>query len=167
MEKLLDELVKRLKGAYGQELVSVILFGSAVAGEFHAKFSDLNILCVLKSIDLQELEKAKEAVAWWVKQKQPLPLFLSRAEVNNSQDAFPIEFLDIQHNHRVLHGEDVLAKIEVRTEQHRRQVEHEIRSALVRLRDATWASSGTINKSPGSCLTLATFFHPFPAYSDR
>jgi hypothetical protein len=55
--------------------------------------------------------------------------------VENSQDAFPIEFLDIQHNHRILHGEDVVAKIEVKTPQHRRQVEHEMRSRLLRLRE--------------------------------
>ncbi len=135
MDKLLDELVSRLKSAYGQDLVSVILFGSAASGEFHEKFSDLNVLCVLKSIDLRELEKSEEAVSWWLKQKQPLPLFLSQEEVETSQDAFPIEFIDIQHNHRVLHGEDVVAKIEVKTEQHRRQVEHEIRSRLLRLRE--------------------------------
>jgi predicted nucleotidyltransferase len=135
MDKLLDELVSRLKGAYGQELVSVILYGSAAAGEFHEKFSDLNVLCVLKSIGLGELEKGEEVVGWWRKQNQPLPLFLSREEVENSQDAFPIEFLDIQHNHRILHGEDVVAKIAVDTPQHRRQVEHEIRSMLLRLRE--------------------------------
>lgn len=135
MDKLLDEMVSRLKGAYGQDLVSVILFGSAAAGEFHEKFSDLNVLCVLKSLGLRELEKGEEAVGWWLKQKQPLPLFLSQEEVGHSQDAFPIEFIDIQHNHRVLHGEDVVAKIDVKPQQHRRQVEHEIRSRLLRLRE--------------------------------
>jgi predicted nucleotidyltransferase len=135
MDKLLNELVSRLKVAYGPDLVSVVLYGSAAAGEFHEKFSDLNVLCVLNSLGVRELEKGEEAVGWWLKQKQPLPLFLSREEVENSHDAFPIEFLDIQHNHRVLHGEDVVAKIEIKTHQHRRQVEHEMRSKLLRLRE--------------------------------
>lgn len=135
MEKLLNELVSRLKSAYGDNLVSVVLYGSAATGEYHEKFSDLNVLCVLKSIGVRELEKGEEAVGWWLKQKQPLPLFLSREEVDNSCDAFPIEFLDIQQNHRILYGEDVVEKIEVKTPQHRRQVEHETRSGLLRLRD--------------------------------
>lgn len=135
MEKLLNELVSRLKGAYGDGLVSVVLYGSAATGEYHEKFSDLNVLCVLNSIGVKELEKGEEAVAWWLKQKQPLPLFLSREEVVNSHDAFPIEFLDIQQSHRILHGEDVVANIEVKMPQHRRQVEHEMRSALLRLRE--------------------------------
>ena len=135
MEKLLNELVNRLKNAYGDNLVSVVLYGSAAAGEYHEKFSDLNVLCVLKSIGVRELEKGEEAVGWWLKQKQPLPLFLSCEEVENSHDAFPIEFLDIQQNHRILHGEDVVAKVDVKTPQHRRQVEHETRSGLLRLRE--------------------------------
>ena len=135
MDKILNELVSRLKNAYGESLVSVVLYGSAVTGEFHEKFSDLNVLCVLKTIGVRELEKSEEAVAWWLKQKQPLPLFLSREEVENSHDAFPIEFLDIQQSHRLLYGENVVANIEVKTHQHRRQVEHELRSALLRLRE--------------------------------
>ena len=135
MEKILNELVSRLKNAYGDSLVSVVLYGSAATGEYHEKFSDLNVLCVLKTIGVRELEKSEEAVSWWLKQKQPLPLFLSREEVENSHDAFPIEFLDIQQSHRLLHGENVVANIEVNTHQHRRQVEHELRSGLLRLRE--------------------------------
>jgi hypothetical protein len=135
MGKLLAELVNRLKGVYGSDLVSVVLYGSAATGEYHEKFSDLNVLCVLKSIGVRELEKGEAVAGWWLKQKQPLPLFLSRQEVENSHDAFPIEFLDIQQNHRLLHGEDVVATIEVKTHQHRRQVEHEMRSRLLRLRE--------------------------------
>lgn len=135
MEKLLVGLVDRLKNAYGDDLVSVVLYGSAATGEFHEKFSDLNVLCVLKTIGLEELEKGEEPVSWWRKQKQPIPLFLSREAVENSHDAFPIEFLDMQMSHRVLYGEDVIAAIEVKTHHHRRQVEHEMRSGLLRLRE--------------------------------
>jgi predicted nucleotidyltransferase len=134
MEKLLQGLIARLKNAHGDDLVSVVLYGSAATGEFHEKFSDLNVLCVLKSIGVRELEKGTEAVGWWLKQKQPLPLFLSREEVENSHDAFPIEFLDIQKAHRALFGEDVVASIDVKTDQHRRQVEHELRAGVLRLR---------------------------------
>ncbi len=134
-DKLLNELVTRLRGAYGDKLVSVVLYGSAASGEFHKKFSDLNVMCVLKRIGLEELELSGETIRWWQKQKQPPPMMLSREEVENSHDAFPIEFLDIQQNHRILHGEDVVAAIKVHTQQHRRQVEHELRSGLLRLRE--------------------------------
>jgi predicted nucleotidyltransferase len=135
MEKLLNELVSRLQAAYGDDLVSVVLYGSAASGEYHKKFSDLNVLCVLKQVGLAELKRGREAVRWWRKQNQPLPMVLSREEVENANDVFPIEFLDIQQNHRTLHGEDVVAQIVVQTQQHRRQVEHELRGGLLRLRE--------------------------------
>jgi predicted nucleotidyltransferase len=134
MEKLLNDLVSRLRGAYADDLLSVILYGSAAAGEYHEKFSDLNVLVVLKQVGVRELVQGREAVHWWQKQNQPLPLFLAREEIENANDVFPIEFLDIQHNHRILHGEDLAAKITIDTRQHRAQLEHELRSSLLRLR---------------------------------
>jgi hypothetical protein len=112
----------------------VILYGSAASGEYHEKFSDLNVLVILRQVGVRELVKGSEAVRWWQKQNQPLPLFLAREEIENANDVFPIEFLDIQHNHRILHGEDLAAKITIDTHQHRAQLEHELRSSLLRLR---------------------------------
>jgi predicted nucleotidyltransferase len=134
MEKLLNELVKRLQEAYGDDLVSVVLYGSAASGDFHEKFSDLNVLCVLRVVGVPELRKGEKAVEWWVKQKNPAPLILSVEEAVNSHDAFPIEFLDIKQNHRLLFGKDLVSGIVVSTRQHRQQVEHELRMGLLRLR---------------------------------
>ena len=49
-----EQLVSQLSGVYGNTLRSVILYGSAVAGEHIAKRSDYNVLVVLDSIPLEE-----------------------------------------------------------------------------------------------------------------
>ena len=134
-DQLLDGLVSRLTEALGGDLVSVVLYGSAVAGDYQAKVSDLNVLCVLTGIGADELRKVREPVRWWSKKKQPVPIFLSREEIQNAHDAFAIEFLDIRAAYRILHGEDVVADIVVGPEHHRHQVEHELRSRLLRLRE--------------------------------
>src|SRR3990170_2041038 len=134
MEQLLNELVKRLREAYGDDLVSVVLYGSAASGDYQEKFSDLNILCTLRVVGVPELRRGGNVIQWWRKQKQPPPLLLSVEETRNAHDAFPIEFLDIQQSHRVLHGEDLASQIQVNAAHHRRQVEHELRSGLLRLR---------------------------------
>ncbi len=134
-DQLLEELVSRLRAVLGEDLVSVVLYGSAVAGDYQAKVSDLNVLCVLTELGVDELRKLNEPVRWWLKKKQPVPIFLSREEVENAHDAFAIEFLDISAAYRVLHGEDVVAGIEVEPEHHRHQVKHELRSRLLRLRE--------------------------------
>ncbi len=43
----LDEFVQKLKAAAADNLKAVILYGSAATEEFHAKHSDLNILCLV------------------------------------------------------------------------------------------------------------------------
>ena len=134
MKKLLSELVERLKEAYGGDLVSVVLYGSAASGDQQAKFSDLNVICVFKQVGVAELRRGDKCVQWWVKQKQSAPLLISVEEAQNGHDAFPMEFLDIQQSHRVLYGEDLFTQVTVSPANHRRQVEHELRSSLLRLR---------------------------------
>ncbi|MYG04936.1 MAG: hypothetical protein F4173_22460 [Acidobacteriia bacterium] len=60
---------------------------------------------------------------------------LSVEEIQNASDAFAIEFLDIRAAYRILHGEDLVGSIEIESAHHRHQVEHELRSLLLRLRE--------------------------------
>jgi len=61
----LDQLVAKLKQAYADRLISVMLYGSAAVGEHHPKYSDLNVLCVLAAITPRELAAAEETLHWW------------------------------------------------------------------------------------------------------
>jgi predicted nucleotidyltransferase len=134
MEKVLNQLVERLRKAHGEQLISVVLYGSAATGEHHAKFSDYNILCVLNEITPRELGQSEEIFRWWREQGSPSPLLLSEHEVATSTDCFAIEFHDIKRHHRLLHGRDVLSTLVVDNSFYRAQVEHELRAKLLRLR---------------------------------
>src|SRR4029079_6466163 len=46
----LDELVKQLRAAYGDTLRSVVLYGSAAAGEHIAKRADYNMLVIVDAL---------------------------------------------------------------------------------------------------------------------
>jgi predicted nucleotidyltransferase len=134
-EELLQELVQRLRQALADDLVSVVLFGSAVTGDFHEKVSDLNVLCILSTVGPSQLERAFDPIDWWMKRKQPAPVLLSVEEIERAPDAFAIEFTDIRAAYRVLDGKDLIESIEVKPAHHRHQVEHELRSRLLRLRE--------------------------------
>jgi hypothetical protein len=134
VEDLLRGLPDRLRASLGEDLIAVVLYGSAARGEYHEKHSDLNVLCVLRRLSLAELERAAEPVRWWIQHGQPPPLFLSEEEIRHACDVFPIEFLDLRASYRLLYGTDVVAAITVSTVNHRRQLEHELRSRLLRLR---------------------------------
>src|SRR5580698_6789188 len=94
-EKQITEFVGRLKQAAGTNLECVVLFGSAASGEFHADFSDINILCVLRELSAATLAALAPTINAWTKQKFPAPLLFSRVELEHSTDVFAIEMLDI------------------------------------------------------------------------
>jgi predicted nucleotidyltransferase len=134
MQAVLDQLVTRLNKAHGEQLVSVVLYGSAAAGEHDKNFSDINILCVLRQITPVELRAAESVFKWWRAEGNPPPLLLSEHEVETSTDCFAIEFHDIKRNHRILAGKDVVSALEVDNSFYRAQVERELRAKLLRLR---------------------------------
>lgn len=134
MDKLLNELVEKLEKAFGDRLVSVILYGSAAVGDHSGDYSDINIFCVLREVTPRELADAEPIVNWWRKKDNPSPLMMSADEVRSSTDCFPIEFHDIRERHRMLYGEDVVAGLEIDESFYRAQVEYQLRSMLLRLR---------------------------------
>jgi len=132
--KRLEELTARLRKTFGDDLRMAVLYGSGATGEVHAKFSDLNVLCVLRRVSAKELRAAEGLFAWWHSLDNPAPLLLSEEEFHNATDAFPIEFHDIADCHRVLAGEDLMGNRRIDDRYYRGQVEHELRSKLLRLR---------------------------------
>src|ERR1700693_5618658 len=133
-EKKISDFVSRLRTAAGANLESVILFGSAVAGDFHPEFSNVNLFCVVRDSSFAALQAVASVVKWWDRQKQPPPLFMTRHEGERSIDIFSIELIDMQQHHRLLFGEDVLQGFEIPANLHRLQVEYELREKLALLR---------------------------------
>lgn len=142
-ENKIDDFVKRMSAAAGTNLESVILFGSAVAGDFHPEFSNLNLFCVLRDSSFRALQSLAPVTLWWDGQKQPPPLFMTRRELEHSTDVFTIELLDMQQHHRILLGEDVLQGLEIPRDLHRVQVEYELREKLLLLRQQLLLSSNS------------------------
>jgi hypothetical protein len=142
MDKVLVQLLEKLRKAYGERLVSVVLYGSAVTGERHAGFSDYNILCVLTEIMPRELGAGTDLFRWWREQGCPSPLLMTEHEVATSTDCFAIEFRDIQAHHQILFGKDVVSGLAMEDGFYRAQVEHDLRAKLLRLRQK---ASGMLN----------------------
>jgi hypothetical protein len=134
MDNAVQQLVEKLQKAYGDRLVSVVLYGSAAAGDHQEKFSDYNVLCVLSRITPRELADSEAIFRWWREQGSPAPLLLSEEEVQTSTDCFAIEFSDMKRQHQLLAGKDVISTLAVDDCYYRAQVEHDLRAKLLRLR---------------------------------
>jgi hypothetical protein len=134
MEAKLTEFVKRLKDAGRTNLKAVVLYGSAVTAEFRAGHSDLNTLCLVGRAAPEDLENLHEPAEWWTRQGNHPPLVFTIEELMRSADVFAIELLDMKQSHRILFGEDFLTNLEVPLRLHRLQVERELRTNWLRLR---------------------------------
>src|SRR5208337_109271 len=141
-EKLINDFVERIRAAAGTNLVSVILYGSAAAGDYVAEHSDVNLLCVLGETSFAAIAALAPTVAWWNKQKHREPLLMSAEEMRRSADVFSIEFLDMKRHYRVLWGEDVLKSLEIPMRLHRAQLEYELREKTILLRQRLLMASG-------------------------
>ena len=162
MEQELNQLVEKLKAAAGDNLKAVALYGSAATGEFQPKYSDLNVLCVLERLDAAELEKLNPVTVWWTRKGQPPPLVFTLDALRRSADVFAIELTDIKASHRILHGEDVFTGLEVPMHLHRLEVERELRTNLIRLRQSYLSEpqprKALLRLMTGSVSTFTTLF---------
>jgi hypothetical protein len=136
------DFLARIREAAQDNLVSVMLYGSAVGGDFHQEYSDINLFCVLRDSSFASLKALGPAVKWWDKQKQPPPLFMTKDEIERSADVFSIELMDMQQHHKVVFGEDVLQGLKIPATLHRVQVEYELREKLSLLRRHLLLASG-------------------------
>jgi predicted nucleotidyltransferase len=140
MEKLLQDWVKVLKRELGNNLVSVILYGSAVRKEHVHARSDLNLMLVFKKLDLEHISKVGQLMGRKLRRHLPQLVFWTADELKRAWDVFPLEFEDIKENHQCLLGKDPFGKRKVDRKRLRYQIEFELRSKLLHLRD-TWLRS--------------------------
>ena len=84
------------------------------------------LMAVCKTLDLEVLRKLKQG-------KAHLILF-TKEELIRGADVFPVEFLNIRHDYKILHGEDILKDIKISRKNLRLQLEFEFRSKLIHLR---------------------------------
>jgi predicted nucleotidyltransferase len=141
-EDKINELVTRLRAAAGSNLLCVILYGSAAAGDYVDNESDLNLLCVMVDASFAALAKLAPEVEWWVKEENRAPLVMAAEELRRAADVFSIELLDMRQSYRVLWGDDALKTLAIPTRNHRAQLEYELREKTILLRQGMLMSSG-------------------------
>ncbi|WP_372845688.1 hypothetical protein [Pontiella sp.] len=137
-----EKLVEELKKACPTGLKSVVLYGSAAAGDHTGKRSDYNVLVVTEDLGTATLDALSKTAAKWAQAGNPAPLLFTQERLAQATDVFPIELLDIRECHKILHGGNLVAELEIDTKNLRLQLEHELRGKLIRLRQAYLLTGG-------------------------
>ncbi len=138
----LEKLTQELETACGENLKSVILYGSAAAGDHAGKKSDYNVLVVASNLGRDALKAFSKTAKAWARAGNPAPLLFTMDRLKKSTDVFPVELLDIKECHKILTGEDVVSDLDISTDNLRLQVEHELRGNLIQLRQQYLLSAG-------------------------
>jgi len=130
----LNELKVKLTEAHGENLKSVVLYGSAVVGGQLDEERPKKVLVVLDRIAPADLKAAHEVAEWWRSEGNPVPVYFTSEEMADSSDVFPIEFIDMSQVRHVLYGKDPFDGLDIPTQNLRHQIEYELRAKLLRLR---------------------------------
>ncbi|MDQ8209205.1 hypothetical protein QEH52_16885 [Coraliomargarita sp. SDUM461003] len=131
-----ETFTESIKAALASQLQAVVLYGSSAAGDYIPGRSDYNLLLLADTWSVANLDAIRAPSAKWQQAGNPAPLCFTPERFRASADVFPMEMLDIVESHRVLHGDDPLRGIEVNPAHLRQQVEFELRSKLLKLRQA-------------------------------
>ncbi len=137
-----EEFAQRLQTLERPRVQSVILYGSAAAGDHAGRRSDYNLLVVADRLGVEDLERIAPLAAAWTREGNPPPLLFTAERLRRAADVFPIELLDMKDCRRVVAGDDVLADLEVSRENLRLELEHELRGKLIALREQFLLASG-------------------------
>ena len=159
-----EKLVEELKQACPAGLKSVVLYGSAAAGDHAGKKSDYNVLVVTEEMGTKTLDALSKTAVKWAQAGNPSPLLFTSERLAQAADVFPIELLDIRECHNILYGENPVQGLEIDTRNLRLQIEHELRGKLIRLRQGYLLTGGKPRAVAGLMVdSLSTFLVLFRA----
>jgi predicted nucleotidyltransferase len=164
VQSSLNNFVDDLRSTHGDNLASVVLYGSAAAGDYVHMRSDYNLLIALNRITPEDLRQAQAPIRNWQRLGHPLPVYFTVGELNNAADVFPIEFRQMEKARIVLYGEDPFKSLQLSDVNLRHQTEYELRSKLIQLRRLYIAASVSVEKLSAlmsdSLASFAALFRP-------
>ena len=146
IKEALSGLIDDLRATHGNNLASVVLYGSAAAGDHIELRSDYNLLIALHRITPEDLRQAQAPMREWQRLGHPLPVYFTIEELSDAADVFPIEFHQMANARIVLYGHDPFEFVNLSDANLRHQTEYELRSKLIQLRRLYIPASASIEK---------------------
>ena len=159
VNQIIEIFSKDVKTIFGDNVVSVILTGSAVTENYNPKVSDINFLVIIKKHDFDQLKMVRKFVRKWSRKKISVPLFLTEEYIQKSLDSFPIEFFNMKSNYILVYGKDVLKNLKFKNSDVRLQCERELKGKLLHLRQ------GYINTMGSKTLILRLIRESFVSFA--
>lgn len=111
-QRVLDDFVAAARAALGEDLQSVVLYGSAAEDRLRAT-SDVNVILVLTRFDMASVDRLREPLRVAQAAARVAPMFLRADEIGAAAEAFAAKFADVRRRHRTLFGPDPFASLAI------------------------------------------------------
>jgi predicted nucleotidyltransferase len=110
--RAIADFARSVLDVFGADVQSIVLFGSAAEGALRPT-SDVNVIVVLAAFDPAKASALRAALRTAHAAANLSAMFILRDEIAAAAEAFAQKFADIQRRHRVLHGDDAFAALEI------------------------------------------------------
>lgn len=141
-ETLYPKLLKELREILGEDLLGLCVFGSAAGQRYIKGRSDINLMILTDNGTGHSLGRLADFYQHWAPAMVAVPLVVTPNYLATSLDVFPIEFLVMAAEHKLLYGQDPLADLRIDPADLRRQLERELKAKLMAMRSRLIASGG-------------------------
>jgi predicted nucleotidyltransferase len=135
VSEALGLFVDAARAAFGDNLRSLILFGSAAEGKLRAT-SDVNVLLVMRALDRAQLDALREPIQAAQAAIDLQAMLILESELPAAAEAFANKFEDIRRRHVVLIGDDLVNTLTIPRDALLRRVRQVLLNQTLRLRDA-------------------------------
>ncbi|MCE1245080.1 MAG: hypothetical protein LWY06_00380 [Firmicutes bacterium] len=142
-KQAIEKFIETLISKFHEDLMTVLIYGSAVKDNYFPGSSDLNIMVVFKTFNSAHLKVISPIVKGFRGRDRISALVLGYNEILDSADVFPIRFLDIKQHHQLLYGTDLFADLVIETRHLRYELERQVRNINMRLRQMYMHSNYT------------------------
>ncbi len=132
--EVLAGLVAAAQESFGDDLISVILFGSGAEGRLRAT-SDLNLMVVLRAFQRDRVDRFREPLRLAAVAVKAETMFVLLDELPVVAEAFAAKFDDIVRRHRVLVGQDVIRGLSIPPAAKKRRLRQMLLNLRMRLRE--------------------------------
>jgi predicted nucleotidyltransferase len=136
------DFVGEVAGLYGDSLLSIIAFGSAVTGDYDPGESDVNLLVVDQSVDIDDLERVGSLSRRFLRTNMLAPRFLSKRNFDDYVQHFQVDLLAMRGASLVLCGQDLLRDAVLQPDDLRWQATYEIKAMRLRIKQQFWRVAG-------------------------
>lgn len=131
----IEHFVAALREGFGDDLRSVVLFGSAAEDRLRST-SDVNVIVVLRRFESARAAAVGDAARLARAAVRLAPMFLLESEIGEASADFAVKFADVLRRRRVVFGDDPFMDLGITRDAELRRLRQVLMNLVLRLRES-------------------------------